>query len=64
MELEGWVLRLVPEGVAPKDFARRLREAEPPVVGRVEDDALVLDLRTVLPDEDEALVKVVRGACS
>jgi L-seryl-tRNA(Ser) seleniumtransferase len=34
----------------------RLRAADPPVVARIERDRLVLDLRTVLPDEEPALI--------
>jgi L-seryl-tRNA(Ser) seleniumtransferase len=36
-----------------------LRQAEPPVVGRVEGGAVLLDLRTVLPEEDEVVARVV-----
>jgi L-seryl-tRNA(Ser) seleniumtransferase len=31
---------------------RRLREGDPPIVARIEDGRLVLDLRTVLPNEE------------
>jgi L-seryl-tRNA(Ser) seleniumtransferase len=34
----------------------RLRAGDPPVVARVENDRLLLDLRTVLPEEEEELV--------
>ncbi len=33
----------------------KLRRLDPPVIARIEDDRLVLDLRTVAPEEDEAL---------
>lgn len=36
-----------------------LRAADPPVVARIEGDRLVLDARSVLPDEDDALVAAV-----
>jgi len=36
-------------------LARALRRGQPAVVGRIEDDRLLLDLRTVLPGQDEAL---------
>lgn len=42
-------------------LAGRLRRATPPVVGRIEDECVLLDLRTVAPDEDDALVDVLRG---
>ncbi len=32
-----------------------LRAADPPVIGRIDDDRLVLDLRTVLPSEEDFL---------
>ncbi len=34
---------------------RRLREAPCPVIGRIQDGRLLLDLRTVLPEQDRAL---------
>jgi L-seryl-tRNA(Ser) seleniumtransferase len=45
-------------------LARRLREHEPPIVGRLSGNVLLLDPRTVLPDEDEALVKALRDAAA
>ncbi len=46
----------------PDDLLARLREADPPVIGRIEADRVVLDPRTVMPGEDEAVVRAVRGA--
>ena len=40
----------------PSDAARILREHETPIIGRVERNRLVLDPRTVLPDEDHAVL--------
>ena len=34
------------------ELQRRLRAFDPPIVARVEDDSVTLDLRTVAPDED------------
>jgi L-seryl-tRNA(Ser) seleniumtransferase len=36
---------------------RRLRLGEPPVIGRVQEGRLLLDLRTVLPEQDEPLIE-------
>jgi L-seryl-tRNA(Ser) seleniumtransferase len=41
---------------------RRLREREPPVIGRIEHDQVLLDPRTVLPDEDDTLIEAVTAA--
>jgi L-seryl-tRNA(Ser) seleniumtransferase len=46
----------------PDALAARLRRADPPLVGRIEEDRVVLDPRTVMPHEDEALVAAVRAA--
>jgi L-seryl-tRNA(Ser) seleniumtransferase len=43
-------------------LARRLRAGDPPVVARVEDDRVLLDLRTVPPAADAELVDLVLEA--
>ena len=43
-------------------LASRLRAGDPPVIGRVVDDRLTLDARTVLPGEDAALIAAVVAA--
>jgi L-seryl-tRNA(Ser) seleniumtransferase len=42
----------------------RLRRGEPAVIGRIADGKLLLDLRSVLPREDGALVKAIVKARS
>jgi L-seryl-tRNA(Ser) seleniumtransferase len=57
------LLRLRPSGAGGAEaLAARLRRTDPPVVGRIEDDRLLLDPRTVLPDEDAALLAALRDA--
>ncbi|MCH2517144.1 MAG: L-seryl-tRNA(Sec) selenium transferase [Dehalococcoidia bacterium] len=62
--LPTWVLALSCEGDAggPERVMRRLREADPPVIARIEDDRVILDPRTVMPEEEEALVTALRDA--
>jgi L-seryl-tRNA(Ser) seleniumtransferase len=43
----------------PAGFAGPLRRVARPVVGRVEDDRTLLDLRSVLPEDDDALAAAV-----
>ena len=40
------------EGLGAEALSSRLREAEPPVVARIEENRLLLDLRSIEPDED------------
>jgi L-seryl-tRNA(Ser) seleniumtransferase len=44
------------------DLLGRLRGHEPPVIGRIEQERVLLDPRTVLPDEDDALLDAVVAA--
>ena len=48
----------------PESYAAPLRTGSPAVVGRVEGGRCILDLRTVRPDEDEALARAVRTCTS
>jgi L-seryl-tRNA(Ser) seleniumtransferase len=50
------------EGVSADKLATRLRHADPPVIARVEDDRVVLDLRTVFPEQDAVILKSLRSA--
>jgi L-seryl-tRNA(Ser) seleniumtransferase len=43
----------------PAQFADALRLGSPPVVGHVEDDRTLLDLRSVAPEDDDALAAAV-----
>jgi L-seryl-tRNA(Ser) seleniumtransferase len=46
----------------PDGLARRLRRGEPCVLPRIRDGQLLLDGRTVLPDEDDLLLDAVTAA--
>jgi L-seryl-tRNA(Ser) seleniumtransferase len=41
---------------------RRLRECDPPVIARMQEGRLLLDLRTVLPGQDQLLAELLAGA--
>jgi len=38
---------------------RRLRSADPPVIVRIDQGKVVLDLRTVFPEEEETLLRIL-----
>ena len=43
-------------------LARKLRHNEPPVIGRISGDVLLLDPRSVLPEEDDIVLKALSNA--
>ena len=43
-------------------LARRLRTGDPPLLGRIEQDTLLLDPRTVDPRQDRLVLKALRTA--
>jgi L-seryl-tRNA(Ser) seleniumtransferase len=45
----------------PNAAAARLRENDPPIIARVTQDRLLLDPRTVLPDQDKILLDALKG---
>ncbi|MCH7824617.1 MAG: L-seryl-tRNA(Sec) selenium transferase, partial [Acidobacteria bacterium] len=46
----------------PDELVGRLRASDPPVIGRIVDGRVILDVRTILPDEDDAFVASVARA--
>lgn len=55
--LKSWAVELnVP---IASDFARRLRQAATPVVARIEQNKVILDMRTIADEEENALVMAV-----
>ena len=50
------------EWPASTTMARQLRQANPPVIGRIEADQLLLDPRTVLPEQDQTLLTILQHA--
>jgi L-seryl-tRNA(Ser) seleniumtransferase len=46
---------------SPDKFMSKLREANPPLIARTENDRILLDPRTVLPEQDEALLSILKS---
>ncbi len=55
VELPTWLVAIEKNGLTADALEERLRQLSPPIVARIERDRLLLDLRTVLPDEDAML---------
>jgi L-seryl-tRNA(Ser) seleniumtransferase len=61
-QLATTVLAITPRRGGAADLLRRLREHEPPVIGRIVEERVLLDPRTVLPGEDEVVLAAVLAA--
>ncbi len=42
-----------------EDLAARLRESDPPIVARIEEGRVLLDLRSIVPAEDAAVGEAI-----
>jgi L-seryl-tRNA(Ser) seleniumtransferase len=60
LQLPTVLLAIDRDGESAEQIERRLRALDPPVIARIEHDRVVLDLRTVQPDEDETLSRLLR----
>jgi len=63
--LPSCALAVKPRAMSADALATRLREAKTPIIARIEDDAVLFDLRTVLPGEEpeieQTLIEILRG---
>ena len=53
------LLHISLSGLTATELEKRLRESNPPVIGRIDHERLLIDLRTVSPDQDQALTRVL-----
>ena len=55
------LLTVTRESLSADEISARLRAGDPPVIGRVEDGRVLLDLRTVFPEQDEKVIAALRA---
>jgi L-seryl-tRNA(Ser) seleniumtransferase len=60
-ELPTHLIAVDRNGLSPDAFEQRLRAATPPLIARIEHDRLVLDLRTVLPEQDDMVLSILQS---
>jgi L-seryl-tRNA(Ser) seleniumtransferase len=60
-ELPTWCVALRPAAMSVERLAAALRMGAPSVVGRIRDDRLLLDLRSVLPRQDVELIAALEA---
>jgi L-seryl-tRNA(Ser) seleniumtransferase len=61
-KLPTWLVQLNADTLTADSLIERLRASDPPVIARIEDDHVVLDPRTILPDQVAAVAQAVTGA--
>jgi len=59
VELPSWAVEITPVEISVSELAKRLREGEPAVIGKLQNDGLVLDLRTLLSSEEDTVFKKI-----
>jgi L-seryl-tRNA(Ser) seleniumtransferase len=59
VELPTTLIAIERDGLSADALEQRLRALTPPVIARIERDRVVLDLRTVLPDQDQQLASLL-----
>jgi L-seryl-tRNA(Ser) seleniumtransferase len=58
------LLALSCEGLSADELTARLRASEPPIIARVEEGRVLLDLRTVFPEQDNAVIATLNRTVS
>ncbi len=53
------LLALACDGLSADELTTRLRESDPPIIARVDEGRVLLDLRTVFPDQDSVIASAL-----
>ncbi|MCY0901860.1 MAG: L-seryl-tRNA(Sec) selenium transferase [Firmicutes bacterium] len=61
-QLPSFAVGLKPVTCSPDECIRRLRGASPPVVARIAREEVIFDVRTIFPEQHDALVAAVESA--
>ncbi|HSA93510.1 MAG TPA: hypothetical protein VLE48_10900, partial [Terriglobales bacterium] len=59
--LPTFVLAVTCDELSANEIAARLRAFDPPVIARVDEGRVLLDFRTVFPEQDEVVVQALRS---
>jgi L-seryl-tRNA(Ser) seleniumtransferase len=57
--LDSFAISIAGRDKSEQELAQRLRTGTPPIVGRLERGCVILDLRAVLPEQDENLIEAL-----
>lgn len=56
-----WCVAIAPKESSVDRIASRLRNSSPAIIGRIQKDTLLIDMRTVFPDQDLVLVEILQA---
>lgn len=59
--LDSWAVQLQPRGMSVSSLEKSLRQGDPPLIGRIENDRFLLDVRTVQDREIPELCEAIIG---
>ena len=62
IEFKTFVIAIKPKKLSVNNLEERLRHGNLPIIARIKEDALIIDAKTVMNNEVDALVKGVEGA--
>jgi L-seryl-tRNA(Ser) seleniumtransferase len=62
LELDSYCCAVTPAAVEVDELAARLRHTSPPLIGRIHKDTLLLDIRTILPDQARSVAAAMKQA--
>jgi L-seryl-tRNA(Ser) seleniumtransferase len=60
--MKTWTVHVAAQEYGDSELAYRLRTGDPAVLGRVSDGEVILDVRTIFPDQEDQLVQASRSA--
>ena len=63
-DLPTYVIALHADNISAHELEEKLRKGTPPVIARIKDDTLILDMRTIQDQDADALLEVIRQALS
>jgi L-seryl-tRNA(Ser) seleniumtransferase len=55
------LLAIARKGMSADELSARLRASDPPIIARVEEGRVLLDLRTVFPEQDEVMTSLLQS---
>ena len=63
-KLPGFAVQLIFAEKRLKEIARRLRSMEPALVARIQEDSLLISMRTVDPEDESLVIEMLATACN